>query len=193
MAADNETTRGAPSEAGTNEEGGATRIPPVLTEAQMQSLGDQIRGVMRRAMRDLIQEEVTQGEYGHVLKLWREVQERLLRLSGASGPEREKTLAAVDCDYAAELVEVNAFDNNILADMIASCSRRLADLGAVAYEQEIVRWGSELAEQMRGCVKSPAELLSHFFDEADVNLTRTEAGIAAHLLCQAFASARVGA
>ena len=98
-------------------------------------------------MRDLLQEQVSKGEYDHVLRLWKEVRERLLRLSGTQA-EREKTLAAIDCEYAQELVGANALDNSILADMVQLCSQRLAHLGAVAYERQVLAWGLKLANKL---------------------------------------------
>ena len=151
-------------------------------------------------MRDLLQEEVTKGEYDHVLRLWKEVRERLLRLLQGSQAEREKTKVAIDCEYAEELVGAGALDNSILADMIQLCSQRLAQLGAVAYEKQVLDWGIKLADEMRAYgvaagdaadgkpPRTPAEILAHFFDAADSLLTRIEAGVAAHLLSQALLS-----
>ena len=49
----------------------------------------------------------------------------------------------------------------------------------------------KLANELRGegeKPRSPAEILATFFDASDTLLTRIEAGVAAHLLCQAMAS-----
>ena len=98
-------------------------------------------------------------------------------------------MAAIDCEYAQELVGANALDNSILADMVQLCSQRLAHLGA--YERQVLAWGLKLANELRGegeKPRSPAEILATFFDASDTLLTRIEAGVAAHLLCQAMAS-----
>ena len=172
---------------GAAEAGGPTGGVQV-DEESLARLGDQIRDVMRKAMKDLIQEEVEQGAYDHVLKLWKEVQDRLMRLSG-SPQEKEKTKAAIDCDYAQELVAAQALDNSILGDMIQLCSQRIGALGAVAYEKQVLDWGLKLADEMRaGETRTPAEILAEFFDTADTLLTRIEAGVAAHLLCQAMSA-----
>ena len=183
----NQERPGASSPGGAEAEG---RPPVVVDEESLERLGTQIKEVMRRAMRDFLQEQVSKGEYDHVLRLWKEVRERLLRLSGTQA-EREKTLAAIDCEYAQELVGANALDNSIFADMVQLCSQRLAHLGAVAYERQVLAWGLKLANELRGegeKPRSPAEILATFFDASDTLLTRIEAGVAAHLLCQAMAS-----
>ncbi|UPQ97587.1 hypothetical protein HOP50_01g08820 [Chloropicon primus] len=185
----------ANAEMGGSSPSGGGRVE--VDEASVERLGNQIKDVMRKAMRDLIDEEVSKGEYDHVLRLWKEVRERLMRLSQGS-KEREKTKAAIDCEYAEELVRGGALDNTILADMVQLASRRIGELGAVAYERQVLNWGVKLADELRSYTgqgngegeapRSPAELLAHFFDECDVLLTRIEAGVAAHLLCQALLS-----
>ena len=177
---------GQPSPPTEGGEGGRA-FPVEVDEASIAQLGNQLKDLLRKAMRDLIEEEVNKGEYAHILRLWKEIQVRLLRLSSSSKQEREKTMAAIDCDYAQELVESKALDNNILADMIQLCSQRLAQLGAVAYESQVLNWGIKLADKMRSPeTQSPADILAQFFDTSDTLLTRIEAGVAAHLLCQAM-------
>ena len=168
-----------------------------VDEASLERLNLQIQHVMRKAMVDLLEEGLKQGSFDHVLRLWKEVRERLLRLSRGSEAEIEKTKAAVDCEYAEELVQNQALDNSILGDMIELASRRIGELGAVAYEAQVLEWGAKLADEIRASgsgeadgekERTPANILAHFFDTSDVLLTRVEAGVAAHLLCQALLS-----
>ena len=143
-------------------------------------------GAMRQAMRDLIRDGIARGRYDHVLLLWEKVRERLMRLSGRAESERTKTMAAVDYEYAAELVESKAMDNSILADMIELASRRISELGAEAYEEETLEWGVCVAQEMRKSPEHTGEILALFFEDANTLLTRIEAGVAATLLCRAF-------
>ena len=110
-----------------------------------------------------------------------------MRLSGRRPCERQRTSQCVDCEYARELVESGAMDNSILGDMIEQASQRIGELGAEAYEVETLTWGRRMAQRMR-VSESAGEVLSNFFNDADVLLTRMEAGVAASLLSQALAS-----
>ncbi|QDZ21173.1 hypothetical protein HOP50_05g36990 [Chloropicon primus] len=148
---------------------------------------ERLECAFRAAMADLIRESVEKGEYDHVLRLWDEVRDRLMRLSGSSPRERERTAQCIDCDYARELVKDRAMDSSILADMMQLASRRIGELGAAAYERETLEWGLLSAQLMRES-ESAGSVLAQFFQDADVLLTRIEAGIAASLLCQALTS-----
>ncbi|WZN62057.1 hypothetical protein HKI87_05g35930 [Chloropicon roscoffensis] len=158
-----------------------------LAKEEEGELEGRVEEAIRAAMADIVQERVDSGDHGHTLNLWAEVRDRLMRLSGRRPCERQRTSQCVDCEYARELVESGAMDNSILGDMIEQASQRIGELGAEAYEEETLTWGRRMAQRMRES-ESAGEVLSNFFNDADVLLTRMEAGVAASLLSQALAS-----